>query len=69
MSGQSETDVQALRDTVRSMFQDTTVNVSDDIHGFTETVVEYIYKTKEATVPKTTVFHSPIRNLGLPEPF
>lgn len=46
--------------TVGSTIQNTTVDVSDDIYGLTEPVVEFICKIKEATVLKTTVksFHN-----------
>ena len=60
-SGQSEAALQsALHEGVWSTFQDTTVNVTDDINGFTESVVDLIYQTTQATVPKTTVksFHN-----------
>ncbi len=42
-------------DTVWSTFQDTPVDVTDDINGFTESVMNLICKTTEATVPITTV--------------
>ena len=51
-SGQSEATLQSeLNDAVWSMFQDTT----DDINGFTESVVDLICETTEATVAKATV--------------
>ena len=59
-SGQSEAALQsALHDAVWSTFQDTTIN--------TESVVDLICETTEATVLKTTV-HSTTRNHSLPEP-
>ncbi len=57
---QSEVALQsALHSAVWSTLQDTTVKITDDINGFTESVVDLICKTTEATVPKTTakLFH------------
>ena len=50
-SGQSEAALQsALHDVVWSTFHDTAV----DINGLTESMVDYICETTEATLSKTT---------------
>ena len=55
-SGQSEAALQsALHDAVWSTFQENTVDVTDDINGLTESVVDLLCETTEETVSKTTV--------------
>ncbi len=50
----------ALHDAVWSTVHYTIVDVIEDTNGFTESVVDLICKTAEATVPKITIksFHN-----------